>query len=124
MKNTYEKVIEFIEEEFKGDYTHVVEGKRYIINMLEEEERINRNKYIGKQSKLDIISILDSFKFILRVLNNKETKPNLDQATEKYVVKTVNTMMQAVNESKKYGNDSYESDYKLRSEDKLWNMKR
>lgn len=112
MKNTYEKVIEFIEEEFKGDYTHVVEGKRYIINMLEEEERINRNKYIGKQSKLDIISILDSFKFILRVLNNKETNPNLDQATEKYVVKTVNTMMQAVNESKKYGNDSYESDYK------------
>lgn len=124
MKNTYEKVIEFIEEEFKGDYDHVVEGKKYVISMLKEEERINRNKYIGKQSKLDIISILDSLKFILRVLNNKKTKPNFDKATEKYVVKTVNTVMQAVNESKKYGNDSYESDYKLRSEDKLWNMKR
>ncbi|QDF14406.1 hypothetical protein [Staphylococcus phage PMBT8] len=112
MENTYEKVIKFIEEEFKGDYQHVAEGKRYIINVLKEEERVCRTKYNGKESKLDVISILDSLKFILRVLNNEKTKPNLDKATEKYVVKTLNTVMQEVNESKKYGNSSYESAYK------------
>lgn len=50
MENTYEKVIKFIEEEFKGDYQHVAEGKRYIISVLEEEERVCRTKYNGKET--------------------------------------------------------------------------
>lgn len=53
MENTYEKVIKLIEKEFKGNYKHEIEGKKYIIEMLKEEEHLCRNKYIGYTECID-----------------------------------------------------------------------
>ncbi|QQO92407.1 hypothetical protein CPT_Machias_013 [Staphylococcus phage Machias] len=121
IKDSYQKAIDYIDLAFLGDQKHIVKGNEFVKLFLEKEKELNTEKYNGKLSRLDVISVNDSLKFLMRIMNNEILNPrNIVEEntisllnkedwklTHKHIIRLCNQIIQLNNEEPEQQNGLY-----------------
>lgn len=121
IKDSYQKAIDYIDLAFLGNQKHIVKGNEFVKLFLEKEKELNIEKYNRKLSRLDVISVNDSLKFLMRIMNNEILNPrNIVEEntisllnkedwnlTHKYIIRLCNQIIQLNNEDPEQQNGLY-----------------
>lgn len=75
IKDSYQKGIDYIDFVYVGDQKHIIKGNEFVKIFMESEREKVIEKYNGKLSRLDIISVNNSLKFLMRIMESEILNP-------------------------------------------------
>ncbi|WRM43366.1 hypothetical protein [Staphylococcus phage LY01] len=113
IKDSYQKGIDYIDFVYVGNQKHIIKGNEFVKMFMKSEREKAIEKYNGKLSRLDVISVNDSLKFLMRIMENEILNPrNIVEEnvksllnkkewklTHKHIIRLCNEIIQINNKS-------------------------